>query len=56
MKTCPLTLINMNDIGMLHRGHDLHLPPDTDQISLRLYLALLNRLDGYLLTSLLVNT
>lgn len=46
----------MNNIGMLHGAHDLHLAPDPNEIRLRLYLALLYRLDGHLLTSLLVNT
>ncbi len=30
---------------MLDGGHDLDLPPDPDEVCLRLYLALLDRLD-----------
>ena len=44
----PLTFIDVDDVGMLDRGHDLDLSSDPDQIRLRLYLALLDGLDGHL--------
>ncbi len=40
-----LTLVDVDDVGVLDRGHDLDLPPDPDEVRLRLYLALLDRLD-----------
>ena len=44
----PLTFIDVNDVGMLDGGHDLDLSSDPDQVCLRLYLALLDGLDGNL--------
>jgi len=40
-----LTLVDVDDVGVLDGGHDLDLPPDPDEVRLRLYLALLDRLD-----------
>ena len=42
------TFVDVDYVGMLDRAHDLDLPPDSDQIRLRLDLALLDRLDRHL--------
>ena len=51
----PLTFIDVNDVGMLDGGHDLDLSSDPDQVCLRLYLALLDGLDGNLINYIQVN-
>jgi hypothetical protein len=40
-----LTLVDVDNVGVLDGGHDLDLPPDPDEVRLRLNLALLDRLD-----------
>jgi hypothetical protein len=40
-----LTLVDVDDVRVLDGGHDLDLPSDPDEVRLRLYLALLDRLD-----------
>ena len=43
-----LTFVDVDDVGVLDRGHDLDLSANSDQVRLRLDLALLDRLDRHL--------
>ena len=45
-----ITFVNMNDVWMLHRGHDLYFSSDPDKVSLCLDLTLLDCLDRHLKT------
>ena len=40
--------VDVNDVGMTHRRHDLNLASDPDQIRLRFNLGFLDRFDGNL--------
>ena len=43
-----LTFVDVDDVRVLDGGHDLDLSANSDQIRLRLDLALLDRLDRHL--------
>ena len=43
-----LTFVDVDDVGVLDRGHDLDLSANSDQVRLCLDLALLDRLDRHL--------
>lgn len=45
----------MYNVRMPNGGHDLHLPPDADEVGFRLDLTLLDCLDGHLLSRLFVD-
>ena len=46
--------VDVDDVGMLHRRHDLDLAPDAHQIGLRFDFGLLDGLDGHLEADLVV--
>ena len=43
-----LTFVDVDDVWVLDRGHDLDLSANSDQVRLRFDLALLDRLDRHL--------
>jgi hypothetical protein len=51
-----ITFINVNNVGVLNRAHNLHFAPDSNEIGLRFNLALFNGLDCHLLSRFFIDS